>query len=153
MSHPVLWERSQVRLSRPVMRLVAVRTKESFWTRAAGRIADTTVAVVGGEVAGFVMVVGDEVEQMYVSARHRGNGVADALLDEAERQVAAAGYPWAWLAVVAGNGRARRFYERHGWRDEGLFDHHAPGDDGPIPVPAHRYVKDIADIPDADLAR
>src|ERR1043165_359755 len=58
--------------------LVAARTKESFWERAGRRVADTTVATVDGVVAGFVMVVGDEVEQVYVSAEHRGTGVAAA---------------------------------------------------------------------------
>ena len=123
--------------------LVAARHDASFRTRAAERVADTTVAVVDGQMAGFVMVVDDEVEQVYVSAGHRGCGVADALLREAERQVGAAGHGRAWLAVVAGNGRARRFYERNGWSDGGLFDHHAPGPDGSITVPAHRYVKDV----------
>ena len=124
--------------------LVAVRTAESFGTRAAERTGDTTVATVDGEVAGFVMVVGDEVEQVYVSAGHRGTGVANVLLADAERQVAAAGHTQAWLAVVAGNARARRFYERRGWADEGLFDHHAPSATGAVPVPAHRYVKPVA---------
>src|SRR5439155_6605885 len=72
--------------------LVAVRTKESFWTRAAERVADTTVAVVDDEIAGFVMVVGAEVEQVYVARDHRGSGVARTLLTEAERQVKAAGH-------------------------------------------------------------
>jgi GNAT superfamily N-acetyltransferase len=125
--------------------LVAARTPASFGRRAAERVGDTTVATVDGAVAGFVMVIDDEVEQVYVSARHRGSGVADVLLSEAERQVGAAGHPSAWLAVVAGNGRARRFYERRGWVDEGPFVHAAPdaegGDAAPIAVPAHRYVK------------
>ena len=80
--------------------LVALRTPESFATRAADRVADTTVATVAGEVAGFVMVVADEVEQVYVSARHRGSGIANTLLAEAERQ---------------------------GWVDEGRFDYRAGG--------------------------
>ena len=124
--------------------LLAARDEESFRSRAPQRLADTTVAVVDGEVAGFIMIVDDEVEQVYVADRHRGSGVADTLLDEAERQVATAGHPSAWLAVVAGNARARRFYEGRGWRDDGLFDHHAPGPDGPISVPAHRYVKKVS---------
>ena len=127
--------------------LVAVRTDESFDVRAAERTGDTTVATVDGEVAGFVMVVGDEVEQVYVSSRHRGTGVANVLLTEAERQVAAAGHARAWLAVVAGNVRARRFYERHGWADEGLFEHHAPDATAAVVVPAHRYVKRVARVP------
>jgi GNAT superfamily N-acetyltransferase len=123
--------------------LVAARTPESFTARAGERVADTVVAVVGGEVAGFVMVVGDEVEQVYVGATHRGSGVATVLLAEAERLVGAGGHDRAWLAVVGGNARARRFYERCGWTGEGPFDHHAPGPAGPIHVPAHRYVKRV----------
>jgi ribosomal protein S18 acetylase RimI-like enzyme len=123
--------------------LVAVRTRESFDIRAAQRVADTAVATVGGEVAGFVMVVDDEVEQVYVSKRHRGAGVADALLAEAERLVAAGGHTRAWLAVVEGNARARRFYERNGWQSEGLFDYPASTAEGLIPVPCHRYVKHV----------
>ena len=70
------------------------------------RIADTTVATVDGAVAGFVMVVDDEVEQVYVSASHRGTGIAGLLMAEAEQQVRANGHPKAWLAVVEGNARA-----------------------------------------------
>jgi GNAT superfamily N-acetyltransferase len=123
--------------------LVAARTDESFDRRAAARIGDTTVAVVDGAVAGFVMVVDDEVEQVYVSRDHRGQGVADALIAEAEAEVRANGHATAWLAVVAGNARARAFYERAGWRDEGPFDYGAAGDDGPIAVPCHRYTRSV----------
>jgi GNAT superfamily N-acetyltransferase len=121
--------------------LLAARTDHSFDVRALERTGDTVVAVVDGAVAGFVMVVGDEVEQVYVAPAHRGTAVAAALLAEAERLVGAGGHERAWLAVVAGNTRARRFYERSGWTDEGPFDHMAEGPDGPIHVPAHRYVK------------
>jgi GNAT superfamily N-acetyltransferase len=122
--------------------LVAVRTDESFRTRAAARVVDTTVAEVDGEVAGFVMVVHDEAEQVYVSSRHRGTGVAAALLAEAERQIREDGHPEAWLAVVAGNARARAFYEKQGWRDEGGFDYEAAVEDGStVAVPCRRYVK------------
>lgn len=123
--------------------LVAVRTEESFWTRAAERIADTTVAVVGDAVAGFVMVVGDEVEQVYVGSGHRGSGIAGPLLAEAERQVRAGGHAEAWLAVATGNARARRFYERNGWTDAGAFDYPALVGVTTLPVPCHRYVKQV----------
>ncbi|MGH2789217.1 MAG: GNAT family N-acetyltransferase [Actinomycetota bacterium] len=123
--------------------LMAARHEDSFRTRAAPRVSDTTVAVIEGQIVGFVMVVGDEVEQVYVSALHRGAGVADVLLREAERQIREGGHSTAWLAVVAGNPRARRFYERNGWSDKGLFDYAAVGEHGPIPVPAHRYVKNL----------
>ncbi len=123
--------------------LIAFRTPESFRSRAADRVGDTVVADADGRLAGFVMVVGDEVEQVYVSADHRGSGVAGVLLAEAERLVAGNGHRRAWLAVVAGNGRARRFYERSGWVDEGPFDYPAATSSGPVPVPCHRYVKQL----------
>jgi GNAT superfamily N-acetyltransferase len=124
--------------------LVAVRTGESFRVRAGDRVADTTVAVVDGAVAGFVMVDGAEVEQVFVAARYRGTGIATALLAEAERQVADAGHAEAWLAVVAGNDRAIRFYEREGWRDAGPLEYDARVEDGStVPVPCRRYVKSL----------
>jgi GNAT superfamily N-acetyltransferase len=123
--------------------LVTVRTRESFDQRAAARVADTVVATVDGAVAGFIMVVGDEVEQVYVAGEQRGTGLAAVLLNEAERLVAANGHRRAWLAVAPGNARARRFYERSGWTDEGAFDYPAATAGGPMPVPCHRYVKDV----------
>jgi ribosomal protein S18 acetylase RimI-like enzyme len=123
--------------------LIEARHEDSFRTRAAKRVNDTTVAVVQGQIAGFVMVAADEVEQLYVSARHRGEGVADMLMADAERRIKDGGYSSAWLAVVAGNARARRFYERRAWSDGGLFEYAAAGDHGPIPVPSHRYMKDL----------
>jgi len=123
--------------------LIEARHEDSFRRRAAKRVNDTTVAVVHDRIAGFVMVVDNEVEQVYVSAHHRGEGVADVLMAHAERRIKDAGYSSAWLAVVAGNARARRFYQRRGWSDSGLFAYAAAGDHGPIPVPSHRYVKDL----------
>ncbi|ADB34820.1 GCN5-related N-acetyltransferase [Kribbella flavida DSM 17836] len=123
--------------------LVAVRTEQSFHTRAAERVAATTVAAVDGRVAGFVIVAGDEVEQVYVSRDHRGSGVAGRLLAEAERQVKAAGHSRAWLAVATGNARARRCYERSGWQDDGAFAYPASTESGPVAVDCHRYVKQV----------
>jgi GNAT superfamily N-acetyltransferase len=123
--------------------LASARTEGSFLTRAAERVGDTTVAEVQGRVAGFIVVVDDEVEQVYVSADHRGTGVAGVLLSEAERLVRDGGYAKAWLAVVAGNASARRFYKRSGWSDRGEFDYAASSKDGPIIVPSHRYEKDV----------
>jgi ribosomal protein S18 acetylase RimI-like enzyme len=123
--------------------LVAARTPESFDRRAAERVRDTTVATVNGSVAGFIMVMGAEVEQVYVAAEHRGRGVAQLLLSAAEQQVVDNGFEEAWLAVVASNARARAFYARAGWIDHGLFDYYAYGEAGPISVPAHRYTKRV----------
>jgi hypothetical protein len=80
---------------------------------------------------------------VYIDAGHRGTGLAGLLLAEAERLVAAGGHPRAWLAVASGNARARRFYEREGWTDEGEFGYEAPVEAGTILVPCHRMVKDV----------
>src|SRR6516162_2949559 len=118
--------------------LVGARTEESFRGRARSRLHEFTVAEVDGDVAGFIVVVEDELEQLYVSRIHRGQGVADTLLREAERVIRANGHSVGWLAVVEGNARARGFYERNGWHDEGAFDYAAAGDSGPIAVPCRR---------------
>ena len=123
--------------------LAAVRTKESFHRRAAERATEATVAEIDGAVAGFVIVVGDEVEQVYVDRAFRGTGVAGVLIAEAERQVRANGHDEAWLAVVAGNARARAFYERSGWRDDGAFLYEAAVERGTMAVPCLRYVKRV----------
>ncbi len=102
------------------------RTPAAFHERVAHRVTETdetTVADADGEVAGFIMVAGDEAEQVYVDRRFRGSGLAATLLTEAERQIAAGGHDVAWLAVVRGNERARAFYAKQGWVDEGDLDY------------------------------
>ena len=106
--------------------LTARRTPEAFHDRVARRVAETdetTVAEVDGEIAGFVMVAGDEAEQVYVDRAHRGSGVAALLLTEAERQIAANGHDEAFLVVVRGNDRAQAFYAKQGWVDQGDHDY------------------------------
>lgn len=122
--------------------LTALRTLEAFHERTPARVADTTVALGdSGELLGFVMVVADEVEQVFVGPPGRGTGVAAVLLAEAERQVAAGGHDLAWLAVVAGNARARRFYEKCGWVDEGDLPYEVTAGGQTWTSPCRRYVK------------
>jgi GNAT superfamily N-acetyltransferase len=123
--------------------LTAARTLEDFRERTPPRVPDTTVAEVDGRLAGFVMVVGDEVDQVYVDAAHRGSGLAGTLLDEAERQVAAGGHDEAWLAVVVGNARARRFYEGRGWADSGYLPYEVCVGGETYVSPCRRYVKRV----------
>jgi GNAT superfamily N-acetyltransferase len=123
--------------------LLAHRTPDTFRARAQVNLRLTTVATVGGVVAGIVVVRDDEVEQMYVDSRFRGSGVATALLAHGE-SIVAQRYVTAWLAVVDGNARARRFYERCGWHDTRPFDEPAWTPDGTtIPVPTRRYEKRV----------
>jgi GNAT superfamily N-acetyltransferase len=90
-----------------------------------------------------VTVHDDEVEQIYVAADARGGGAAQALLRHAEQAIGGR-FDVAWLAVVAGNARARRFYERNGWHDAGAFDYAAEIPNGTLIVPSHRYEKRLA---------
>lgn len=124
--------------------LVAIRTLDAFRSRTGRRVDETRVATVDGVVAGFTMVIGDEIEQVYVAADHRGAGVSSALMTDAEAALRAAGVETAWLAVVAGNARARRFYEKQGWVDAGAVNYDAAtGDGGTVVVPSHRYEKSL----------
>jgi len=124
--------------------LTDLRTLEAFHERTPLRVADTTVAVSdAGDLLGFVMVAGDEVEQVFVGPAARGTGVAAVLLTEAERQVAAAGHASAWLAVVAGNTRARRFYEKRGWVDEGDLPYEVTAGGQTWTSPCRRYAKAV----------
>lgn len=128
--------------------LTAARTLEAFHARTPARVGDTTVAVTdSGELVGFVMVVGDEVEQVFVSRAARGTGVAAVLLGEASAQVAAAGHDEAWLAVVTGNARARRFYEKHGWSDGGDLPYEVTAGGTTYVSPCRRYVKTVGSQP------
>jgi GNAT superfamily N-acetyltransferase len=113
-----------------------------FRERVPPRIPITTVATIASTVVGFVTVHEDEAEQVYVAEHARGGGTANALLRHAE-QVIAERFETAWLAVVAGNSRARRFYERNGWRDAGGFDYGAEIRGGEVLVPCRRYEKRV----------
>ena len=120
------------------------RTLEAFHERSPQRVAETTVAEVDGEVAGFIMVVDDEVEQIYVSPSHFGKGVAGTLMAEAERQVAAGGHDVAWLAVAIGNVRARAFYEKTGWINVGDLPYEVEALGEKFVSPCRRYEKRVA---------
>jgi putative acetyltransferase len=119
------------------------RTLAAFHERSPKRVADTTVAEVDGEVAGFIMVVGDEVEQIYVHPDHHGRGVATVLMAEAERQVAANGHDVAWLAVAIGNTRARAFYEKTGWTNAGDLPYEVEALGERFISPCRRYEKRV----------
>ena len=122
--------------------LIAHRRPDDFRAWVIGQVDATTVALLGGCVVGFVTVRGDEVEQMYVASAARGSGVGDVVLQAGE-QIVARRHRTAWLAVVAGNARARRFYERNGWRDAGPITYAAHVDGGTFDVPCRRYEKHV----------
>ncbi len=119
--------------------LLEHRRPEHFAARADERVGTSWVALVDDELVGFVTVVGSELEQIFVLEAARGTGVATELLRVGEDAIRAAGHAVAWLAVVAGNARARAFYERQGWIDAGPLAYEAGTAEGSVMVPCRRY--------------
>ena len=120
-------------------KLGAFRTLESFRERIAQRIGSTVVAVRDDAVVGLAVLKQDELEQLFVDRSARGKGVATPLIEDAERRVAAAGYPLIWLAVATENHVALRFYDKSGWQRMQAFDYPAETPSGIVPVPCYRY--------------
>ena len=123
--------------------LARLRTFESFSERLTAAVADTRVAINGGEIAGFSILKDDELYQFYVAAESRGSDVAPALMDDAEAQLVARGVKSAWLACAIGNERAARFYEKRGWRRAATITYQAETSEGPFPIQNWRYEKEL----------
>jgi GNAT superfamily N-acetyltransferase len=78
-----------------------------------------------------------ELYTLYVTPGHWSTGTGRALMERVLTEVRAEGYPRVILWVLRDNRRARRFYERAGFRRKGA-EH--PGLAG---VPEVRYVRDL----------
>ena len=120
--------------------LVADRPLGYFVRSVPRVVARTTVAEDATGIIGFVTVTDDELDLLFVAARARGTGVAAALLGRGETHIAAR-FEQAWLEVVAGNARARRFYARMGWVEEGAREWVTQTSAGPATVVYCRYEK------------
>lgn len=104
-------ERLRERLSDPAGSLMLV-------------VEDDDRRVVGMSVYGPARDDGEprscgQLHAINLEPRMWGTGLGQALLAEAQLRLAADGYWEAYLWVVDGNARARRFYERSGWRCDG----------------------------------
>jgi GNAT superfamily N-acetyltransferase len=113
---------------------VRLRTSAFFIDRMAGLLPTTLIVVRDGTVVGFAAWTDRLLGQLYVDRRHRGSGVADTLLTEAERRMAQQGTATAELHCVVGNERACRFYERMGWQHAGRASEAVAGPNGPVAV-------------------
>ncbi len=86
--------------------------------------ATVTVAMSDGRLVGVVQATElshaprdlPEITMLYVRPEAWGRGVASALLTAGTDWIAERGHRSARLRVVEGQARARRFYERAGWR-------------------------------------
>jgi ribosomal protein S18 acetylase RimI-like enzyme len=68
-------------------------------------------------VVGFVATAGARLDQLFVEPAHQGRGIGTRLLTTALARMP----PSVMLNVFEGNGPARRFYERRGFRKVGRF--------------------------------
>lgn len=62
-----------------------------------------------------------ELRQLYLLDRAKGSGAAQALMDWALATARARGATELWLSVYIDNHRAKRFYERYGFEDQGPY--------------------------------
>lgn len=115
-----------------------VRWRDALEQGVVPTVAEVDGTVVGLVLAGDAVVVGEHAPvrdrhlfMLYVLASYHGTGVGRALLDAALPP----GTP-AQLWVAEDNPRARRFYERHGFRPDGA--RHTDEDLGIVEV---RYVR------------
>lgn len=106
------------------------------------------VAEVAGRVVGYAYVLpspdsdvpagSSELGGIYVTEEVAGTGVAPALMNAAIEHTRAAGHGLLTLWVRPENGRARRFYEKHGLRPDG-GERSRPHDSLPIEIHEIRY--------------
>lgn len=120
--------------------LVQLRKPQEFETRTAAHLEQAHVAVVDGEIGGFLMVDGSELYQFYVGAAHQGRGLAASMMTAAETLLSP---PRAWLGCTVGNDRAAAFYVKCGWENKGTEVFEAETSAGTSPVSIWRFEKDI----------
>lgn len=123
--------------------LVRIRTLDNLRGRLADMLGKVRVAEAEDALLGFALVLDDELYQLFVAARARGKGVADALIGDAEARMRRAGTATAWLDCAIGNARAARFYEKRGWRHVGEVTSHLPVPGGTFELRVWRYHKDL----------
>ena len=131
--------------------LARLRTLKSFRERLAAALPDVRVAGPDGAPAGFCMLKGDELYQLYVAAEARGSGLAAVLVADAETRLAERGVEVAWLACAVGNDRAAKFYEKCGWRRVGTVSYQPDAAGEVPPLQVWRYEKRLQ--PQTDRGR
>ncbi len=88
------------------------------------------VLLQGGELRGYyVLMKGlDEAHllNITVAPAHQGHGLARAMLDDLRGWAQRQGAQWLWLEVRTSNTRARRIYERYGFKEVGVRRNYYP---------------------------
>jgi GNAT superfamily N-acetyltransferase len=78
------------------------------------------IAEAHGDAVGVAAIEGDWLNGFYVRPEWWGSDVAPALYEAAVDLIRGSGASAAHLWVLEANTRARRFYERRGWRENGM---------------------------------
>ena len=123
--------------------LLARRTHDSFDIRMADMIETTLVTGPIGAPIGFCSLKNNEIYQIYVSPAARGTGAAAALISAGCDAIKSAGHNQARLDVIAKNPRARAFYEKMGWENQGLQTVQVDTLDGPFPLDCIVMTKEL----------
>ena len=105
---------------------LSVDERATLWRRSLDEGYVIWVAETKGRIVGFAAVGASRTEEeagelyaIYVLPEAWGTIAASGLMAAAKEWFAQEGYATAMLWVLADNPRARRFYEREGWRAEG----------------------------------
>lgn len=116
--------------------------------QAAAGVVNLVAEDAGGEVVGWachgpyrdgeLLTPDAELYAIYVHPEHVGHGAGQALLAESVARCAAAGHGRLLLWVLKENSRARRFYERAGFRADGAEE---PFEVDGTEVPEVRYAR------------
>ncbi|WP_424941987.1 GNAT family N-acetyltransferase [Aliiroseovarius crassostreae] len=132
--------------------LTLLRTETDFQRRlrAFGQAA-RTIGPIGAPV-GFCAIDGAELDQIYVDQTASGTGIADLLLADGERRIAASGHTHARLACVKENLRAQRFYSRNGWEESHTAIANLATSTGDFPLDVVYFVKNLT-TPDRSQRR
>lgn len=124
--------------------------RRAYLTQAGDSVVDL-VAERDGQVVGWachgpyrdgeVRTEDAELYAIYVDPGRYGDGIGQALLQESLRSCTAAGHTRVLLWVLKDNARARRFYERAGFRADGAEE---PFEVDGVAVPEVRYARELA---------
>ncbi|MFG3249637.1 GNAT family N-acetyltransferase [Streptomyces sp. NPDC048187] len=124
--------------------------RRALFDRAPRGVVNLVAEGDGGEVVGWAChgpyrdgerrTADAELYAIYVDTGRFGEGVGQALLRESVRRCESAGYPRMLLWVLRGNARARRFYERAGFRADGTEE---PFVVQGVGVPEVRYARPL----------
>ena len=102
--------------------LTALRTNDAFHTRLINFADLLRMAGTAEEPLGLCAIKENEIDQLYVSPKARGTGLAAELLKDGETRIKNTGAQAALLYCLSKNLPAKRFYEKQGWINSEIKD-------------------------------